>query len=135
MAEELIQKSKERFYRGIEIEELKKMDLREFAKLVKSRARRTIVRNADVIEKFVQKCEKRSSKDRPIKTHNRALIIVPKMLGKIIQVYNGKEFLKVTIDETMLGHRLGEFSLTRKIAKHTKVGVGATKSTSSASKK
>lgn len=135
MAEELIQKSKERFYRGVEIEELKKMNLREFAKLVKSRARRTIIRNADIIEKFVQKCEKKSSKDRPIKTHDRTLIIVPKMLGKTIQVYNGKEFLRVTIDETMLGHRLGEFSLTRKIAKHTKVGVGATKSTSSTSKK
>lgn len=135
MAEELIQKSKERFYRGVEIEELKKMNLREFAKLVKSRARRTIIRNADIIEKFVQKCEKKSSKDRPIKTHDRTLIIVPKMLGKTILVYNGKEFLRVTIDETMLGHRLGEFSLTRKIAKHTKVGVGATKSTSSTSKK
>ena len=135
MAEELIQKSKERFYRGVEIEELKKMNLREFAKLVKSRARRTIIRNADIIEKFEQKCEKKSSKDRPIKTHDRTLIIVPKMLGKTILVYNGKEFLRVTIDETMLGHRLGEFSLTRKIAKHTKVGVGATKSTSSTSKK
>jgi len=135
MAEELVQKSKERFFRGIEVEDLKVMDLREFAKLVKSRARRTIVRNTDVIEKFVQKCERKAAEDKPIKTHDRTLIIVPKMLGKTVQVYNGKEFLKVVIDESMLGHRLGEFSLTRKIAKHTKAGVGATKSTSSVAKK
>ena len=55
------------------------------------------------------------------------MIIVPKMIGLSIFVYNGKEFLKVDITHDMLGHRLGEFSLTRKIAKHTKAGVGATK--------
>ncbi len=127
MAEELAQKSKERFYRGIELEELKKMDTREFAKLLKSRARRTILRNGDVVERFVQKCEKRAAQNKPIKTHDRSLVIVPKMIEKTIQVYNGKEFLKVLITDEMLGHRLGEFSLTRKIAKHTKTGIGIKK--------
>jgi small subunit ribosomal protein S19 len=127
MAEELVQKSKERFYRGIEIEVLKKMDLREFAKLTKSRSRRAILRNNDILEKFIRKCEINSSKNKPIKTHNRSLVIVPKLVGKQIMVYNGKEFLKIDVIEEMLGHRLGEFSLTRKIAKHTKAGVGSTK--------
>ena len=127
MAEELVQKNKERFYRGIEVEELKLMETREFAKLVKSRARRAINRNYDVIENFIKKCQKREGKRKPIKTHNRSLVIVPKLLDKTIQIYNGKEFVKVTITDEMLGHRLGEFSMTRKIAKHTKAGVGATK--------
>jgi len=122
MAEELVQKSKERFYRGIEVEDLKKMGTREFAKLVKARARRAILRNYDIIEKFTQKCEKRDLQNKPIKTHDRALVIVPKMIGKTIHIYNGKEFLRVDITDEMLGHRLGEFSLTRKIAKHVKSG-------------
>jgi small subunit ribosomal protein S19 len=56
------------------------------------------------------------------------------MIGKTIGIYNGKEFLRVIITEEMLGHRLGEFSMTRKIAKHTKMGIGASKSTSSQAK-
>jgi small subunit ribosomal protein S19 len=127
MEEELAQKSKEKFYKGIEIEDLKKMDLREFARLTKSRPRRAIIRNYDVIDKFIKKCEKRSQKNKPIKTHDRSMVIVPKMIGRTIFIHNGKEFLRVDINEQMLGHRLGEFSLTRKIAKHTKAGAGATK--------
>ncbi len=73
-------------------------------------------------------------KKRPIKTHDRALVIVPQMVGKTIGVHNGKEFIKVIVTEEMLGHRLGEFSMTRKIAKHTKMGIGASKSTTSMAK-
>ncbi len=130
---DVLHKGKEKSYRGIEIDELKKLDLREFAKLVKSRPRRAILRNYDIIEKFVKRSEKKLAKNKLIKTHDRELIIVPKMVGKTIYIYNGKEYEKVLIIEQMLGHRLGEFALTRKIAKHTKAGVGATKS--SASKK
>lgn len=133
--EEIIQKSKEKFYRGIEIEELKQMDLRKFAKLLKSRSRRMILRNYDVVDRFTKKCEKRFSKNRPVRTHLRNLVVVPKMIGRTIFVYNGKEFVKLNVTNEMLGHRLGEFSLTRKIAKHTKAGVGATKGSKSVSKK
>ena len=122
VADELVKKSKDKFFRGKNTEELKTIDTREFAKLVKSRARRTILRNYDVIEAFVKKCEIKDSKNRPIKTHDRTIVIVPKLVGKTIGVYNGKEFLKVVVTEDMLGHRLGEFSMTRKIAKHTTIG-------------
>ena len=125
--EGIAKRSKDKFFRGKNTEELKAVDTREFAKLVKSRARRTILRNYDVIEAFVRKCEERDSSGKAIKTHDRALVIVPKIVGKTIGVYNGKEFLKVVIVEEMLGHRLGEFSPTRKIAKHAKIGVGAKK--------
>ncbi|MAG39921.1 30S ribosomal protein S19 [Candidatus Pacearchaeota archaeon] len=129
MAEELVKKDKGKFYRGIELEELKEMNIREFAKLAKARSRRSILRNSEEIEKFVSKCEKNTERKKPIKTHNRALVIVPKMVGKLIQIHNGKDFVKVEIQSEMLGHRLGEFSQTRKIAKHTSAGIGATKST------
>ena len=110
------------------------MNTREFAKLVKARARRSLLRNYDVIELFVKRCEEKAVKNKMIKTHDRSLVIVPQLIGKIIGIHNGKEFVKVTIVEEMLGHRLGEFSQTRKIAKHTKAGVGATKSTVSKAK-
>lgn len=127
MAEELVKKSKDKFYRGKKIEELKSVDTREFAKLVKARARRTILRNYNVIEAFVAKCERNASKNKLIKTHDRSLVIVPKMVGNTIGVHNGKEFVKVIIVEEMLGHRLGEFAMTRRIAKHTSIGGGAKK--------
>ena len=127
MAEEIAKKNKDKFFRGKNVKDLMTLDTREFSKLVKSRARRTLLRNYDVIQAFVQKCEEKDSKGRPIKTHDRALVIVPRMVGKTIGVYNGKEFLKVIIVEEMLGHRLGEFSPTRKIAKHAKIGGGAKK--------
>lgn len=122
MAEELAKKSKEKFFRGKNVEELKAFPTREFAKLVKSRARRTIMRNYDVIEAFVKRMEEKASRGKMMKTHDRTIVIVPRMLDKTIGVYNGKEFLKVSITHEMLGHRLGEFSLTRKIAKHTSLG-------------
>ena len=135
MAEEIQKRDKSKFYRGKKVEELKSVDTREFAKLVKSRARRAILRNYDIIEAFVAKCDKNVSKNKLIKTHDRSLVIVPRMIGKIIGVHNGKEFVRVVIAEEMLGHRLGEFSMTRKIAKHTTIGGGAKKKTVSSEKK
>ncbi|NPE27097.1 30S ribosomal protein S19 [Methanococcoides sp. SA1] len=122
MAQELAKKSKDKFFRGKNVEDLKALDTREFSKLVKSRERRTILRNYDVIEAFVKRMEMKVAKGKMMKTHDRTIVIVPRMLDKMIGVYNGKEFLKVKITHEMLGHRLGEFSMTRKIAKHTSLG-------------
>lgn len=122
MAEELVRKSKDKFFRGKNIEDLKTVSTRDFAKLVKARARRTILRNYDVIEAFVRRMEKKVDNGKMMKTHDRTIVIVPRMVGKSVGVYNGKEFLKVVITHEMLGHRLGEFSMTRKIAKHTSLG-------------
>ena len=121
-------------FRGQKIEDLKKLDTREFAKLVKSRARRAIMRNFDVIEQFVARSEKKDAKGKLIKTHSRALVIVPALVGMTIGVYNGKEFVQIKVTETMLGHRLGEFSPTRKTVRHGSSGVGATKSSAKPAK-
>lgn len=122
-------------YRGKTIEELKQMDIREFAKLVCSRNRRTIMRNFQEIENFIERAKSKIRKNKPIKTHKRDIIIVPEMLGWKISVYNGREFIPVNIVNEMLGHTLGEFALTRARIKHGKTGVGATKGSKAKSRK
>jgi small subunit ribosomal protein S19 len=53
-----------------------------------------------------------------IKTWSRASEISPEMVGFTFGVHNGKDFISVTVTEEMVGHRLGEFSLTKKFTKH-----------------
>lgn len=53
-----------------------------------------------------------------IKTWARASTITPEMVGHTFAVHNGKDFLAVYVVENMVGHKLGEFSLTRKFIKH-----------------
>lgn len=121
-------------FRGKTLDELKKIDVREFAKLVKARQRRSILRNFQKIEEFVNRSKIKQSKNKPIRTHLRDLIIVPQMVGMKIYIYNGKEFVPVIIIEEMLGHLFGEFALTRGRVKHGSAGVGATKGTKSKAK-
>ena len=54
-----------------------------------------------------------SSVKRPIKTWSRRSMVVPEMIGLTIAVHNGRDFIPVFITENMIGHKLGEFSLTR----------------------
>lgn len=118
---------KEYFYRGKSIDYLKGLDVRESAKYLTSRARRTIMRNFDVIEKFLVRCEKKTLKNKKIRTHLREIVIVPKMVGMVIEVYNGKSFEEVHLIPEMIGHRLGDFSITTVIVKHGGAGIGSTK--------
>ena len=53
-----------------------------------------------------------------IKTWSRDSMISPEMVGFTFGVHNGKDFISVNINEEMVGHRLGEFSPTRKFTKH-----------------
>jgi len=113
---------KEFTYRGQSVDALQKMSVKEFAQLVPSRERRTLLRGMTDAEKsLLRKLEKRAS----VKTHSREMVIVPQMMGKTVLVHSGKEFTPVIITEEMLGMRLGEFVPTRKIAKHSAPGVGA----------
>ncbi len=122
-------------YRGKTTEELKALEVREFAKYLKSRARRTIQRQFQTIEKFVNRAREKIAKNKPIRTHQRDLIVVPAMIGMRIHIHNGKTFLPIDILPEMLGHRFGEFALTRGKIKHGKAGIGATKGTKSQAKK
>jgi len=127
--------ARETKYRGKTIEELKNMSTREFANYVDSRTRRSILRQGDKIEKFVKKCINLGEKKKAIKTHSRDMVIVPKLVGYTVQVHNGKMFVSVAIGDEMIGHRLGEFSDTRTKVKHGAPGIGATRSSASASVK
>ncbi|ELR23207.1 ribosomal protein S19, putative, partial [Acanthamoeba castellanii str. Neff] len=69
-----------------------------------------------------------NEKPAVVKTHLRNMIIVPEMIGSIVGVYNGKVFNAVEIKPEMIGHYLGEFSITYKPVKHGKPGIGATHS-------
>ncbi len=55
---------------------------------------------------------------KPIKTWSRRSMIVPDMLGLTIAVHNGKDHVPVFISENMIGHKLGEFALTRTFRGH-----------------
>ncbi len=113
-------------FRGKSIEELQKMSLEEFAKLLKSRPRRFLMRGLKAQEKkFLERLRK---SNKPLKTHLRHLVIIPEMVGKRVLVHNGKEWNAVDVKTEMLGHRLGEFAMTRRRVMHSAPGVGATRS-------
>jgi small subunit ribosomal protein S19 len=123
--------AKEFFYRGKNIQEIMKMSIEDFAKLVPARERRKIKRGFTEVEKKLLEDIKSNSKD--VRTHARDMVIIPEMVGKTIKVYNGKEWVQVMVDAEMLAHRLGEFALTRKQVRHSAPGIGATRSSASLS--
>lgn len=102
------------------LEELKELSTAEFAELLPSRQRRSIKRGLSEEKKqFIEKVEKKGS----AKTHRRDMIVFPSMVGKTIQIHNGKQFIPIIVKEEMIGRFFGEFALTRKKATHTNIGV------------
>ncbi len=59
-----------------------------------------------------------SGKKRPIKTWSRRSTVTPELVGNTVNVHNGKAFITVFITENMVGHKLGEFALTRTFKGH-----------------
>lgn len=55
---------------------------------------------------------------RPIRTWSRRSMIVPEMVGRVIEVHNGRDFVSVLITEDQVGHKLGEFAPTRTYRGH-----------------
>jgi small subunit ribosomal protein S19 len=107
---------------------LKKLDVREFAKLLTSRQRRYVLRNFQKVENFLKRARAKIQKKKQIKTHLRDITIVPEMVGWKMQIYKGNGFEQMEVIGEMLGHKIGEFALTRKKVNHNKAGLGATKS-------
>ncbi len=128
-------RKKEFTYKGMTIEELKKLDVREFAKYLRSRQRRTVLRQFQKVEDFINRAREKQRKDKRIRTHQRDLVVVPQMIGMKIAIYNGNTFVPVEFIGDMLGHKFGEFAPTRARVKHSSAGVGATKGTRSKAKK
>lgn len=122
-------------FRGKTLEELNSLDVREFAKYLKSRERRAVLRQFSEIEKFIARSKKKVARGKQIKTHNRDMVIVPGMVGMKIGIHDGRNFAPIEITGNMLGHRFGEFALTRAKVKHGAAGVGATKGSKAQAKK
>lgn len=80
---------------------------------------RSLKKGPYVYEKLLKKIEgKKPDAAGVIKTWARASQIAPEMVGFTYGVHNGKDFVEVKVTEDMVGHRLGEFSLTRKFYRH-----------------
>jgi small subunit ribosomal protein S19 len=80
---------------------------------------RSLKKGPYVDERLLKKIEgKRPDATGVIKTWSRACVIAPEMVGFKFGVHNGKDHIEVYVTEDMVGHRLGEFSLTRKFVKH-----------------
>ena len=122
-------------YRGMEIDDLAKLDPQQLAKLVHCRARRRFNRGLTTKYKSLMKKLKKSKlnltmgeKPKTIKTHLRDAIVVPEMVGSVVGVHNGQIFNAVEVKVEMIGHYLAEFSISYKPVNHGRPGVGATHS-------
>lgn len=118
-------------FRGYTLEELQKLSLDDFARLLPARQRRSLVRGfTPKQKKLIERVRSAiaSGRDAPIRTHCRDMVIIPEMVGLKFAVHNGKEFVVVEVKPEMLGHRLGEFSQTRRKVTHGTPGIGATRS-------
>jgi small subunit ribosomal protein S19 len=121
--------AKKFMYRGKTLEEMEELTLEELAKLFTARERRKLKRGFTAKEKKLLENVRRSrGKDKLVRTHVRDMVILPEMVGSKLGIYTGKEFKMVIIDASMIGHRLGEFALTRARVKHSAPGIGATRS-------
>ena len=81
---------------------------------------RSIKKGPFVDGHLMQKVEAaQAAKDkRPIKTWSRRSTIAPEFVGHTLAVHNGKKFIPVYVTENMVGHKLGEFALTRTFKAH-----------------
>jgi small subunit ribosomal protein S19 len=118
-------------YRGLGLEQLLQLPLEKFAELLPARQRRSLLRGLTPEQKkLLEKIREYKEKgiDKPIRTHCRDMVILPEMVGVKVAVHNGKDFVVFEIVPEMIGHRLGEFSQTRKRVIHGTPGIGATRS-------
>ncbi|KAG4095899.1 hypothetical protein PIROE2DRAFT_67079 [Piromyces sp. E2] len=123
-------------YRGVELSRLLDLNTEEFIELVDARKRRKFQRGLKrkpmglikKLRKAKQAVTEEGEKPECVKTHLRNMVIVPEMIGSIVGIYNGKTFNQVEIKPDMIGHYLGEFSITYKPVKHGRPGIGATHS-------
>ena len=126
---------KQFYYRGHSLEDITSMPQEDFVALCDARARRTYKRGLKYKHerliarlKKARAATKEGEKPKMIKTHCRNQLILPVMIGSVVGVYNGKSFVTVDIKPEMVGHYLGEFSITYKPVTHGRPGVGATHS-------
>uniref|UniRef100_A0A060THW2 ARAD1D34540p n=1 Tax=Blastobotrys adeninivorans TaxID=409370 RepID=A0A060THW2_BLAAD len=117
-------------YRGIDLKDLAGISIEDFSKVVHARARRKLARGLNtkpmgLMRKLRKAKEAAGPNEKPavVKTHLRNMIVVPEMIGSVIGVYNGKVFNQVEVKPEMVGHYLGEFSISYRPVAHKRPGV------------
>merc|ERR1712157_392494 len=112
-------------YRGVDLDQLLDMNNEQLMELFVCRIRRKFSRGLKrkpmaLIKKLRKKKKEAPANEKPdvVKTHLRNMVIVPEMTGSIVGVYNGKVFTQVEVKPEMIGHYLGEFSISYKPVKH-----------------
>jgi len=122
-------------YRGVDLDQLLDLSSEQLMDLVHARARRRFSRGLKrkpmaLIKKLRKARREAAQYEKPevVKTHLRNMTVVPEMIGSMVGVHNGKQFNSVEIKPEMIGHYLGEFSITYKPVKHGRPGIGATHS-------
>jgi len=108
-------------------DQVKAMSIDDFIKNIPSKPRRTMKRMGQQIRKFLEKYRDDKKKGKVHKTHFREMVVLPEMLDTQVLVYDGKTYVTVQCTPEMLGHRLGEYSITTKLVKHSGPGIGATR--------
>ena len=122
-------------FRGLNVDQLKNLSIEALLPLLNARQRRSLDKR---VGKYMND-EKRKLRERiknvrennsneTIRTHVRDMIILPDMVGITINIHNGKDFSPTTIKPEMIGHYLGEYSITNKRVQHGAPGVGASRS-------
>lgn len=115
-------------YRGHSLPRLKEMSLEELSQVLPARARRSIRRGFTVeVQRFMERMRE-TAPEKVLRTHCRDALVLPEHIGRRVAIHNGREFKEVELRPEMIGHYLGEFSLTRRFEKHSGPGVGATRS-------
>lgn len=122
----ILGRAREFSYKGYSLDELLALNEQDLLDIMPSRARRSLTREMNHDQKAAH--ENLIGDQKNIKTHVRDLIVVPKYVGKVVELYNGQTYIKFEVKPEMIGHYLGEFALTRREVKHSGPGVGATRS-------
>ncbi|CAG9463662.1 unnamed protein product [Pedinophyceae sp. YPF-701] len=119
-------------YRGVELEKLLDLKIDKLVTLMNARVRRKfsrgLSRGANTLIRKLRAAKKAAAdgeKPDPVRTHLRNMIVLPEMIGSVIGIYNGKTFNQVEIRPEMVGHYLGELSITYKPVAHGRPGIGA----------
>ncbi|MEJ7642053.1 MAG: 30S ribosomal protein S19 [Candidatus Nitrosocosmicus sp.] len=122
-------------YKGYSGDQIQRLSIETLMPLLNSRQRRSLDRRlstymTDEKRKFREelKLSREGKLTSPLKTHLRDMIILPDMIGLNVLVHNGKEFIPFTIRPEMVGHYLGEYSITNKRVQHGSPGVGSSRS-------
>ncbi|MCL5239249.1 MAG: ribosomal protein S19 family protein [Candidatus Marsarchaeota archaeon] len=114
-------------FRGKTLEELQKLSMDEYAKLINARERRALKRMSFGYKQLIEKVEEAKKGNKLVKTQLREAVILPSWVGMRFGVHDGKEFKEMVIAPEMLGHRLGEFAFSTKRVVHSAPGIRATR--------